>query len=140
MKFGESWCTLGIEDVEFSLAVPKRCLAAVLRRMHAVHVADGLARPAAATTAYDTLLKQRGWPDVEMVLADAELCGLAFMHYGHQTLLELEKSLATEARAAQLPRWVLNTIVGVEFTDGVGLMRGMARAPADGDDVKYQDA
>lgn len=113
MNFGQPWRTPGIDDIVFELAVPLQCLAAVLRTLQV---------------------------DYATVLADPELCRLALANYGHQTLLELENCLAADARAAGLPRWVLNTIVSTAVSDRVGIVRGMARAPVDGDDIKYQDA
>jgi hypothetical protein len=113
MNFGQEWCTAGIEDVAYDIAVPLQCLEAVMQRRNA---------------------------DFATVLADPEQARLAIAKHGHETLRELEQCLAGQARAAQLPRWVLNTIVSAEVREGVVVFGGMARAPVDGDDIKYQDA
>lgn len=139
MNFGQTWRTPGIDDISFELAVPLPCLAAVLQRKHVAPAGEQIANPS-EDSLYEALRRARGWPEFAAVLADAELRQLAFARYGHECLLELEKCLAGVARAAQLPRWVLNTIVSIEANASVGIIRGMARAPVDGDDIKYQDA
>lgn len=113
MNFGQEWCTAGIEDFRYEIAVPLQRLAAVMQNRNA---------------------------DVATALVDPATSQLALANYGHATLVGLEKSLAAYARAAQLPRWVLNTIESTDVVDGMAIIRGMARAPVDGDDIKYQDA
>ncbi len=113
MNFGHAWCTAGIEDFGYEIAVPLQCLVAVM---------------------------QLGNVDFATVLTDPAQARRAVATHGHKSLLELEKCIAVEARKAQLPRWVLNTIVSTDVVDGVAIIRGMARAPVDGDDIKYQDA
>ena len=113
MYFGQAWQTPGIEDVGYEIAVPLRCLPAVMQRVSANFAAAS---------------------------ADIEQYRLAVAKHGHETLLELQKCLAVHARAAQLPRWVLNTIESTDVVDSIVILRGMARAPVDGDDIKYQDA
>ena len=140
MHFGQAWRTPGIDAVPFELAVPLQCLAAVMQHPRAASAGERIAQASDDVTPYEALLRVRGWPACAAVLADAELRTLAFTHYGHACLLQLEQWLAADARTAQLPRWVLNTIERIEVSANVGLVRGMARAPVDGDDIKYQDA
>lgn len=140
MYFGQVWQTPGIEDIPFELVVPLQCLAAVMQHKRGAPVGERILKASDDDSPFEALLRARGWPESAAVLADAELRTMAFAHYGHECLVELEKCLAADARAAQLPRWVLNTIESIEVSASVGLVRGMARAPVEGDDIKYQDA
>ena len=79
MNFGHAWCTAGIEDFSYEIAVPLQCLVAVM---------------------------QSGDADFATTLTDPAQARRAVATHGHQALLELEKCIAVEARKAQLPRWV----------------------------------
>ena len=113
MNFGQAWCTAGIEDVGYEIVLPLQCLATVV---------------------------QHGTVEFTTALNDPAKARHDVAKRGHIILLELEKCLAVAARATPLPRWVLNTIASTDVVDGVVIIRGMARAPVDGDDIKYQDA
>lgn len=138
MNFGQHWRTEGIEEVEYSLLVPLAVLAEEMDREHADYVADSMAHP--SDDAYEQAQRERGWPSVRAMLADAELLRMSAGWYGLEVLARWlghawpDGALPTE----ETPWFVLNT---ADFQGREGdLLRFGGRARRAGVmDVRYQD-
>lgn len=138
MNFGQHWRTEGITEVDCSILVPLALLAEEMEREHADFVADSVAHP--SDDPYEQAQRDRGWPSVAPMLADADLLRLSAEWYGREILARWlgdawpEAALPTE----QTPWFVLNT-AAFQGREG-DLLRFAGRARRAGVmDVRHQD-
>jgi hypothetical protein len=137
MNFGQHWRTEGITEARYSIVVPLAVLAEEMEREHAGFVADAVAHP--EDDPYERAQRERGWPAVPEMLADAALLRMSAEWYGMEVLGRWlgdawpERAVPT----AEAPWFVLNT---AEFQRREGdLLRFDGQARRAGQDVRYQD-
>lgn len=131
MNFNQHWQTPGVREVRYRIVLPQTFITDLLSREWPDYVADGQAFP--SDDALSVALAQRGWPDVEQVLAEPTLCALACNWFAHDFILGW---LADGAMSEQ-PGYVLNTVEFLAHEGAVLAFTGTART-AD-QTVQYQD-
>lgn len=105
MNFGQPWRTAGIQDMNYSVTLPKLYIIEHINQEMPEYRMDSEKFPDPTDT-FEAELRANSWPSAEKMMTIPKLSKLALEHFAHELLLEWFGDAPPEDH----PGFILNTI------------------------------